>query len=112
MHRMCPSSAKAGFMFRFMDGESTQANISFVFEGQPIEATQGMSVAAALLAHGITAFRESAVSHTARGPFCLMGTCYECVVLVDGVSVQACMTQVRAGLVVDRLPTVTKGNDA
>lgn len=111
MHRMCLCSAKAGFMFRFMDGEDTQANIFFLFEGQPIMAAQGMSVAAALLASGITTFRQSAVSHTGRGPFCLMGTCYECVVMVDGVSVQACMTPVRAGLVVDRVPIVTKGYD-
>lgn len=105
---MCRSSAKAGFMFRFMDGEETTADVCFTFDGQKIMAAQGMNVAAALLAHGIMTFRQNAVSQTGRGPFCLMGTCYECVVMVDGISVQACMTQVRAGLVVDRVPVVTK----
>ncbi len=96
-------------MFKFIDGEDTQTSISFLLEDQKIEATEGMSVAAALLANGITTFRQSAVSNEGRGPFCLMGTCYECVVLIDGVHVQACMTQVRAGLSVDRIPTATTG---
>lgn len=98
-------------MFRFMDSEEAQANVSFSFEGQLIEAMQGMSIAAALLVNGITTFRQTAVGQADRGPFCLMGTCYECVVMVDGVHVQACMTLVRAGLIVNRVPTVTKGNE-
>lgn len=107
---MCPSLAKADFMFKFMNGEDTGPNVTFSFEGQTIEAPQGMSIAAALLANGITAFRQTKDNKAERGPFCLMGTCYECLVLVDGVQVQACMTQIPASGIVDRAPNVTRGN--
>lgn len=97
-------------MFKFMDGEDIEPNVSFTFDGQNIEAPQGMTIAAALLANGITAFRHTADNEPERGPFCLMGTCYECIVMVDGLRVQACMTQVPAGGTVDRAPSVTRGN--
>jgi hypothetical protein len=53
----------------------------FVFEGAQIEAYQGETVAAALLAHGERKFREDNL-HQGRGPYCNMGTCFECVVEV------------------------------
>lgn len=91
-----------------MDGEEPQRAISFSFEGQPVAATPGMTVAAALLAANITAFRQTAVSQTERGPFCMMGTCYDCVVSINGQTVQACMTPARDNLVVARVPIVTQ----
>jgi len=91
-----------------MAGEDVKRPISFTFEGRTVAAAPGMSVAAALLAEGITAFRQTAVSQSERGPFCMMGTCYDCVVLINGETVQACMTPVREGLIVARVPIVTQ----
>lgn len=93
-----------------MDGEDAQRPISFTFDGQPIAAAPGMTVAAALLAANITAFRQTAVSRAERGPFCMMGTCYDCVVSINGQTVQACMTPARAGLFVARIPLVTQAS--
>ena len=34
-----------------------------------------------------------------RGPFCMMGVCFDCLVEIDGVpNVQGCMTPVREGM--------------
>lgn len=47
------------------------------------EPEAGTSLAAALLAKGVTRFRTSA-SGEGRGPLCGMGTCFECRVTLDG----------------------------
>jgi D-hydroxyproline dehydrogenase subunit gamma len=70
-----------------------------VWDGRDVPARVGESLAAALLAAGVLSFRETAVSGTARGPFCLMGACFDCLVEVEGQqNIQACMTAVRPGL--------------
>lgn len=76
----------------------------FSFEGQVVDFADGDSVAAALLAHGVAVFRESAVSGAARGPWCLMGVCFDCLVEIDGVgSRQACLEAAVDGMVVRRM---------
>lgn len=64
-----------------------------------------MNVATALLAAGLLAVRKTPVSGSARGPFCMMGACFDCLIIVDGVTVQACLTPVREGLIVSRVPS-------
>jgi hypothetical protein len=75
----------------------------FSFEGRAVEFAEGDSVAAALLAAGVVAVRESAVSGAPRGPFCLMGVCFDCLVEIGGVGRQACLVAAEEGLVVRRL---------
>ena len=73
------------------------------FEGTEVVAAPGDSVAAALLAAGVTSTRETPVSGAPRAPFCMMGTCFECLVEIDGEeNVQACMTLIRDGMTVRR----------
>jgi predicted molibdopterin-dependent oxidoreductase YjgC len=69
-------------------------------DGRAVAATPGLSVAAALLAAGITVLRRSPAGDTPRGAFCLMGVCQECTVLIDGRAERACMTAVRDGLAI------------
>ena len=77
--------------------------IAFDFEGTAFEAREGDSVAAALLANGVLAFRTTPVSGTPRGPWCLIGECHECLVEIDGEpNRQACMIEVRANMRVRR----------
>ena len=60
-------------------------------------------MASALLAAGETVFRTTPVSGAERGPFCMMGVCFECLVEIDGVpNRQACMTPVSDGMNVRR----------
>lgn len=77
--------------------------LAFTFEGKPVAAREGDSVAAALLAAGYLVFRETAVSGAPRGPFCMMGACFDCLVEIDGEPArQACMVAVAAGMRVRR----------
>lgn len=72
------------------------------FEGQRVPIRPGQSVAAALTAAGIRAFRETP-SGACRGMFCGMGVCQECLVEIDGAqNVRACMTKAADGQSVRR----------
>lgn len=79
------------------------ALVSFTFEDEHMFAPAGSTVAGALLGNGIIANRRSPVSGDARGPFCMMGTCFECLVQINGMSVQSCQVQVSDGLVVEKV---------
>ncbi len=88
----------------FSRRDDARLSMRFSFEGQPLEAKAGDSVAAALLAVGVTAGRETPVSGAARGPWCLMGVCFDCLVEIDGVANrQACLVPVAEGMAVRRM---------
>ena len=72
--------------------------VEFSFAGQRIEAREGETIAAALWARGVRSTRRSTARGEWRGPYCCMGICYECLVLVDGREVRACTTAVRDGI--------------
>ncbi len=77
--------------------------LTLTFEGQPMPARDGDSVASALLAAGVRSTRMTPRSGAARGPYCMMGACFECLAVVDGVAnVQTCMTPVRDGMRIER----------
>lgn len=103
MHPILALLVKDGLMF-FPLNTDTQANITFIFDNQKIKAHDGMTIAAALLQAGYKSFRLTPVSGKERGPFCMMGACFDCLVQIKGESVQACMVQVRSGLQVSRVP--------
>lgn len=88
-------------MFRRLETTSIQ-DVVFTFDGHSIVARSGDSVAAALLAAGIMSFRTTHLSGVARGPFCMMGACFDCLVEIDGETVQACAVTVSQGLQVGR----------
>lgn len=86
-----------------------EKQISFVFDGQTIIAAENDSVAAALLASGIIDFRDSAESGKHRGPYCMIGNCFDCLVEIDGrPNLQACRVQVREGMQVRRQLGMTR----
>ncbi|WP_207209842.1 (2Fe-2S)-binding protein [Tropicimonas sp. IMCC6043] len=72
------------------------------FDGAELELPEGANLAAALLAAGVGVFRHTPVSSEPRGPFCMMGACFDCLVEIDGIVRQACMTEVVEGLRVSR----------
>jgi NADPH-dependent 2,4-dienoyl-CoA reductase/sulfur reductase-like enzyme len=72
-----------------------------IVDGRRVEAGAGVTVAAALANAGIERLRVSATGQ-ARGPFCVMGTCFECRVAIDGQPHRrACLETVRDGMTVD-----------
>lgn len=86
---------------RLHDNSSTSVTITF--DGKPIAAIMGESIAAALLVAGVVDWRKSIKSNQARAPYCMMGMCYECLVEIDGQVVQACSVAAEEGLVVKRI---------
>jgi len=77
------------------------AAVEVVVDGRPVEAYLGECVAAALYASGVRELRRSPTAGGARGMFCLMGVCQECVVRIDGRLVPACPQPVRAGMAIE-----------
>jgi len=80
--------------------------VEFLFEGRAYRAPPGQSVAVALFTHGVRTLRRSPRARDARGAFCLMGSCQECLVRSCGRPVLACQTPVSAGLIVSRVDDV------
>ena len=75
---------------------------TFLFDGREVRAHDGDSVASALLAAGINVTRATPVSGAPRGPWCMMGACFDCVAIVDGHrGTRTCMTPARDGLRVE-----------
>lgn len=78
-------------------------NLTIYFEGRALPAREGESVATALLANDVVVTRTTTSSAAARGPYCLMGACFECLAKIDGrTGVQSCMTLVRDGMHIER----------
>jgi D-hydroxyproline dehydrogenase subunit gamma len=74
-------------------------DVVITVDGDAMRAKTGDSVAAAMLAAGIMASRTTPVSRAPRGPFCLMGVCFDCLVSIDGVgNRQGCLVAVREGM--------------
>ena len=87
-----------------IDNAGRAATIWFFFDGQPVSARIGESVAAALFASGTKTLRTSPRERSPRGMFCLMGSCQECLVMVDARRVLACRTPVADGMRVETVP--------
>jgi glycine/D-amino acid oxidase-like deaminating enzyme len=80
-------------------------SLTIIYDGQPLSAVRGATVAAALTAHGIVEYRHTRRG-ARRGLYCGMGACFECLVTIDGKANQrACMTSVADGLEIrSRMP--------
>jgi sarcosine oxidase subunit alpha len=73
--------------------------ITIFFEGKPIRAYEGETVAAALFAGGIREFIISEKKQRPRGFYCAIGKCSSCLMEVDGMpNVRTCITLAREGM--------------
>lgn len=83
--------------------DETASDVVFDFEGTEVTARNGESVAAALLDAGVLSFRQTPVKDRARGPFCMMGVCFDCLMVIDGQpNRQACQVRAASGMKVGR----------
>ena len=72
--------------------------VTITVDGSELIAYTGESVAAALMAEGITTLRRTP-GGAPRGVFCGMGVCFDCLATIDGIpNTRTCMTWVRDGL--------------
>lgn len=93
-------------MFRRLpdaDADMRAAPVTIVIGERRVECRVGDTVASALFAAGELECRDTPVRGVPRGPFCMMGVCYDCLVTIDGKpNQQGCMTVVRAGMRIER----------
>jgi len=81
----------------------TGPELTIEYEGQPLSAREGEPAACALLAAGETVFSRSIKYHRPRGPFCMAGSCSNCLMRIDGVPNRfSCLTPVRQGMRIER----------
>lgn len=79
--------------------------VALTIDGRTVLAYAGETVAAVLLAEEVTAFHRTR-SGQPRGPYCNMGTCFECQVRVSAAGLnetrwrRACMCPVTDGMTV------------
>lgn len=87
------------------------AEFTFSFEGRPVSAREGQSVAAALLSAGERCLRIDE-SGNPKGAVCGIGVCWECRCTIDGLAdTRACMTPARPGMIVRRQQGLDAWND-
>jgi D-hydroxyproline dehydrogenase subunit gamma len=85
-------------MFRRLP-DDPRAVVRLTIDGTPVEAREGDTVAAALLAAGVESCRTTPVSGARRAPYCMMGVCFDCLVTIDGIgNRQACLVRVKEGM--------------
>lgn len=87
----------------------TTPTVSITVDGRPLTAPAGATVAAALLADGLRAWRRTRHAGRPRGQFCGIGACFDCLVTIDDAPAQrACLVPVRDGMRV----STDRGEDA
>ena len=68
-------------------------------EGRAIRVPAGATAAAAALIAGLVSTRTSPATNEPRAPYCMMGVCFECLMIIDDEpSQQGCMVTVRPGM--------------
>ena len=90
-------------MFRRLD-DGGDVSVRLEIDGLGVEARPGETVAAAMLGAGLNWFCTTPVGGRHRGPWCLMGVCFDCLVEIEGLGLrQACQTTVQDGMQVRRI---------
>lgn len=90
-------------MFKTLPDAPDGETLTLDFEGQSLTVMRGLSVAAALLLAGVSTTRTTPVSGAPRAPYCMMGVCFDCLMVIDGMADrQACMMTVAEGMTVRR----------
>lgn len=91
------------------DSISVKQTVDVTLDGRPVSLPENMNVASALLSIGEIISRISPSSYKPCSPHCLMGVCFECMMEIDGIQRQACMTEVKEGMVINRFLDGDKG---
>ncbi|MGE4569978.1 MAG: (2Fe-2S)-binding protein [Gammaproteobacteria bacterium] len=98
-------------MFRSINGSQVEL-ITIYFEGEKLIVSKDHNVATALLEAGINGFRKTTLNNENRGPYCMMGVCFDCLININDVdNQQSCTTQVSDGMKIKRQIMNTPGKD-
>jgi sarcosine oxidase, subunit alpha len=75
--------------------------ISFTWNGKSLKGYDGEMISSALCANDIHVFGHHHKDGSPQGLFCANGQCSQCLVMLAGVPVKACMTPLREGMAVE-----------
>ena len=76
-----------------------QEQISFMFNGDPMQGALTDTVASALIANNVAFLGTSPTTGEPYRAFCLVGRCADCLMEIDGLpGVMACRTPLRDGV--------------
>lgn len=89
-------------MFRRIDPEINYNQVTVYIDGHGVAAEPGEPLAAVLLRLDCPIARKTPISAKPRAPYCMMGICFECMMVIDGVLSRACVTAVQQGMQVER----------
>lgn len=82
-------------------GAQPGAPFEITFDGRRITARPGQSVAAALWAAGVLAWRTTRGTGRPRGAFCGIGQCFDCLATInERPNRRACLVPARPGDVI------------
>ena len=90
-------------MFRKLNQPAGSQKLVIYIDGVATEAEAGETVAAVLLRQSKLMSRTTPVQMSERGPYCMMGVCFDCLAVVNGQgSVQTCLVTVEDNMHVER----------
>jgi len=75
--------------------------VDFTWNGDPMSGYESEMISAALFANGIHIFGHHPKDRSPQGIFCANGQCSQCLVMVDGLPLKACMTPLKKGMRVE-----------
>lgn len=76
--------------------------IGYTFDGVSLTAIKGQSIAATMISHEKRITRSTRFADSPRGVFCGIGSCFDCLVVVNGIPNQrACITEVQDGMTIE-----------
>ncbi|MFI9201944.1 (2Fe-2S)-binding protein [Streptomyces sp. NPDC053048] len=79
-------------------GARPEPPFEITFDGRPVTALPGQTIAAALWGAGILAWRTTRHGGRPRGAFCGIGQCFDCLATVNGQrNRRACLVPARPG---------------
>ncbi len=88
-------------MFKSLPDSATET-VTVYINGQKTQVAAGISVAAAVLEKKLPYTRTTPVSGDKRLPYCMMGVCYDCLMIIDDIPNQrACSSTVQQGMRID-----------
>jgi hypothetical protein len=100
---MPPEGVPGGPLSAAAGGEDTfpvpvPVTFDVTFDGRPLPAHAGQTVAAVLTAAGVRSWRTTRLGGRPRGLFCGIGACFDCLIRLNRTpNVRACVTVVRPG---------------
>ncbi|WP_028856554.1 (2Fe-2S)-binding protein [Psychrilyobacter atlanticus] len=92
--------------------EERKEYVTIYYNGKPLNAMAGETIAATLMSAGIRKFRKTPKYKRDRGVYCGIGRCTDCVMVVNGKpNVRTCVTPVEEGMSVETQIGYGKGEE-